>query len=83
MFGSLALISTTFLGILTAIGVDSTFYGFGGFSVLSIIVLYFNMKETKGLSTEEKTYLYRTKPETLPERKNSSVQQDPDQTVES
>ena len=59
MFGLLALESLLAIYIIQAIGVATTFYIFGGFQVVSVIILFFHMKETKHLDQITKKNLYR------------------------
>lgn len=50
MFGGITAQSLTFIFILKGFGVDKTFYLFGAFQIISIVILLLKMKETKGLS---------------------------------
>ena len=61
MMGFLFVQSVVSIGIMNAIGIDVFFYILGGFQVLTCTVLFFFMKETKGLSGAEKKALYKPK----------------------
>jgi hypothetical protein len=59
MMGFLFLQSITVLTIMKAIGNANFFFVLGGFQVITILVLFTTLKETKGLSAAEKKSIYR------------------------
>jgi len=59
LFGLQALQSLVDLHVIRAIGIDTTFYIFGGFQIVTVLVLSMKMKETKGLDQITKKNLYR------------------------
>jgi len=62
--GMLVVQSLTSLTIInSSIGVDGLFYGLGGFQAIAALSMFFTLKETKGISFEEKINLYKPKSE--------------------
>lgn len=62
LMGMLVLQSLTSLSIMhSSIGVDGLFYGLGGFQAIVALSMFLTLKETKGISFEEKINLYKPK----------------------
>jgi hypothetical protein len=51
--------STTAKSLINALGIDGMFYLFAGYQIFTVIVLFFCLKETKGLNLQQKLSLYR------------------------
>lgn len=52
---------------IKAIGIKGVFIGFGGLQLLLLIFMFFYVRETKGLNTEQKKNLYKPKEKPLKE----------------
>lgn len=48
-FGLTTIQVFTILNIVTAVGIANIFYVFAGLNFLSVFILYFGLRETKGL----------------------------------
>ena len=60
LMGMLVLQSLTSLSIMnSSIGVDGLFYGLGAFQAVAALSMFFTLKETKGISFEQKINLYK------------------------
>lgn len=59
LFGFQAIQTLGDLFIIKDIGIDTTFYVFGGFQIVTVLILFFKMKETKGCDQITKKNLYR------------------------
>ena len=59
LFGLQAIQSLVDPEVISDVGITYAFYFFGGFQIVTVLILFKAMKETKGLDTFTKKNLYR------------------------